>query len=76
MHILFTPTLHFESGLICLVTQKSLLSMRVPFIAGSVLPLCSLLDSQTTQAWLAEPKLPQPLVDLIDIAAAPAIHSS
>ncbi len=32
----------------------------------------SLLDCQAAQAWLATSKLPQPRVNLIDVAATPA----
>ena len=76
IHTWFTTTLHFESGSIRLATPTSLQSTLVSFIAGSVLPVSSLLDCQTTQAWLASPKLPQPRVDLIDIAAVPSIQRS
>jgi hypothetical protein len=43
------------------------------FFAHSFLPLRSILQRQTTQAGLAAPKLPQPGVNLIDIAAPPCI---
>ncbi len=36
----------------------------------------SLIHGQTAQAWLAPPKFPQPLVDLIHVAPTPAICSS
>ena len=44
--------------------------------AGSILPIGSLLDCQAAQAWLATSKLPQPRVNLIDVAATPAILRS
>jgi hypothetical protein len=76
-----TYTLHthtsFQSGTIAFATLTSLLPTLVRCFAGSNLPLCSLLDhSQAAQARLATSKLPQPLVHLVDIAAAPAILRS
>ncbi len=62
-----TLTLHFKSGIITLATATSLLPMPVSHFAGSMLPLCSLLDCQATQARLATPKLPQPCVNLINV---------
>ncbi len=70
----FTTTIHLESSSILLAASTSLLSTLVPCIAGSFISPCCLLDIQSTQAWLAAPKLPQPRVDLIHIAVAPAIN--
>jgi hypothetical protein len=53
--------------------RHSLLHTLVLCFAGSNLPLCSLLDCQATQARLATSKLPQPLVNLVGVAATPAI---
>jgi hypothetical protein len=75
-HTKVTTTFHLKSGLICLATPASFPTTLEPFIACSVLPLSSLLDCQTTQAGLAAPKLPQPRVDLIDIAAPPSVSCS
>ena len=44
-------------------------------LSHSSLPHGSLLHSQTTQAWLATAKVPQLSVDLIHVAATPAISS-
>jgi hypothetical protein len=70
----FTPTLHFPSGqiscIISLATQASLSSEQEQLLLSSLLPGTSLFNEQTTQAQLAMPKLPQPLVHLIHIAAA------
>ena len=71
-----STTFHFESGLIRLVLPASFPSTLEPFIARSFLPVSSLLDCQTTQAGLAAPKLPQPGVNLVDIAAPPSVCSS
>ncbi len=72
-----TYTLHthtsFQSGTIAFATLTSLLPTLVRCFAGSNLPLCSLLDSQ---ARFAMSKLPQPRVNLVDFAAAPAILRS
>ncbi len=50
--------------------------MLVPCIAHSILPFWGLFDGQASQAGLATPKLPQPQVDLIDIAAPPSFRCS
>ncbi len=74
-----STTFHFESGLICLAMPASFPSTLEPFIAYSFLPLTalsSLLDCQTTQVGLAAPKLPQPGVNLVHIAAPPSVCSS
>ena len=71
-----STTFHFESGLIRLALPASFPSTLEPFIARSFLPVSSLLDCQTTQAGLAAPKLPQPGVNLVDIAAPPSVCSS
>jgi hypothetical protein len=51
----------------------SLLPTLVQRFAGRIVPILSLLDCQAAQARLAKSKLPQPSVDLIDIAVTPAI---
>ncbi len=66
----------FQSGKITFATLTSLLHTLVLCFAGSNLPLCSLLDCQATQARLATSKLPQPLVNLVDVVATPAILRS
>jgi hypothetical protein len=67
----------FQFGTIAFATLTSLLHTLVLCFAGSNLPLSSLLYCQATQARLATSKLPQPLVNLVDVAATPAIlHSS
>ena len=70
-----TLTLHFRPGRIIIATATSLLQTLVRCFASSILPLsrASLLDCQANQARLATPKLPQPRVNLIDVAATPAI---
>ncbi len=73
IHTNITTTFHFESGLIRLATPTIFPSTLEPFIACSILPLHSILHCQTTLAGLAAPKLPQPGVNLIDIAAPPSI---
>ncbi len=70
------PTLHFQSGTITLVTLTSLLPTLVRRSAGRIFPIRSLLDCQAAQARLAKSKLPQPRVNLIDVAAMPAILRS
>ncbi len=70
----FLP-LHFPSGPISLATPASLSSAQEPLLLSSLLPVTSLFNWQTTQLWLATPKLPQPRVYLIHIAATLAIHS-
>ena len=72
-----TLTLHLQwrSGTITLATLTSVLPALVRCVPGSFLPIKSLHDCQATQARLATPKLPQPRVNLIDIAAAPSIRS-
>ncbi len=63
---------------ICLDTVQtrlaSLSSALEPLFLSSRLPGTSLFNWQTTQAWFATPKLPQPQVHPIHIAAPPAIH--
>ncbi len=75
-HTKVTTTFHFKSGLIRLATPASFPTTLEVSLACSFLPLSSLLDCQTTQAGLAAPKLPQPWVDLIDIAAPPSVSCS
>ncbi len=48
----------------------------VQCIVHSILPFCGLFDGQASQAGLATSKLPQPWVDLIDIAAPPSVRCS
>jgi hypothetical protein len=64
---------HFISGTITLAAITSLLPTLVRRFAGRILPILSLLDCQAAQARLATSKLPQPRVDLIDVAVTPAI---
>ena len=73
-YIQVCTTLHFKSGAICLAMPTSLSWTLVPVNAGRLLPVFSVFNWQTTQARLATSKLPQPRVNLIDIAATPAIH--
>ncbi len=47
-----------------------------PCIAHSILPFWGVFDGQASQAGRATPKLPQPQVDLIDIAAPPSVRCS
>jgi hypothetical protein len=67
---------HFISGTITLAAVTSLLPTLVRRFEGRILPIRSLLDCQAAQARLATSKLPQPRVDLIDVAATPAIFRS
>ncbi len=75
---MFITTLHFPSSPISLATQAVSLSYaQEPLLLSCLLPGTSLFNpqtSETTQARLATPKLPQPLFHLIHIAAKPAIH--
>jgi len=71
-----TLTLHFQSGTTILATPTRLLPAHVRCFAGSLLPIKSLIDCQASQARLTTPKLPQPCVNLIDIAATPSIRCS
>jgi hypothetical protein len=73
-HTKVTTTFHFKSGLIRLAMPASFPTTPERSLACSFLPLSSLLDCQTTQAGLAAPKLPQQLVDLMDIAAPPSVR--
>ncbi len=66
----------FQTGTGWSSTPTSLSRSLGVFFAHGVLPHGSLIHSQTTQAWLAEPKFSQPLVDLIHVAPTPAICSS
>jgi hypothetical protein len=63
---------NFPSGSIRLATPTShgLRHTLLQVNDLSELSIGSLLNRKTPQAWLSAPKLPQPLVDLIDIAAA------
>ncbi len=73
---MFTTTIHSESSSFCLQLSTSLQSTLEPFILGSLLSLSCFLHIESTQSRLAPSKLPQPRVDLIHIAATPAIHNS
>ncbi len=76
MSVQLTTTLqvHFPLlGLISLATPASLSSAQEQLLLSSLLPGTSLFNRQTTQVLLATPKLPQPLVHLIHIAATPVI---
>ena len=75
-YILRYTTLYLESGLSSLVSTSCLGCMLVPCIACGILPLHSLLDGQAPKAGLAAPKLPQPRVDFVDIAAPSSAQSS
>ncbi len=75
-YILSYNTLYFESGWIRLATTYCRCCTLVPCIAHSILPFCGLFDGQASQAGLAAPKLPQPRVDLINIAAPPSVRCS
>ena len=72
-YILSYNTVYFEPGWIRLAMTycRRCTGTLVPCIADSILPFCGLFDGQASQAGLAAPKLPQPRVDLIDIAAPP-----
>ena len=65
---------NFPSGSIRLATPTSLRRTLLPVNDLSELSIGSLLNRQTSQAWLSASKLPQPRVDLIDIAASPSIQ--
>ena len=65
---------NFPSGSIRLATQTSLRRTLLPVNDLSELSIGSLLNRKTSQAWLPASKLPQPRVDLIDIAALPSIQ--
>ncbi len=69
-------TVYFESGWIRLAMTYCRCYTLVPCIAHSILPFCGLFDCQASQAGLAAPKLPQPRVDLINIAAPPSVRCS
>jgi hypothetical protein len=68
-YILRNTTLYLESGSSRLASPFCLGCPLVPCIACDFLPLPSLLDGQAPKAGLAAPKLPQPRVDFVDIAA-------
>ena len=69
----YNSNTHFISGTIILAAITCLLPTLVRCFAGRILPIRSLLDCQAAQARLATSKHPQPRVDLIDVAATPAI---
>ena len=68
-YILRYTTLYLESGSSCLASLFCLGCQLVLCIACCILPCISLLDGQAPKAGLAIPKLPQPLVDFVDVAA-------
>ncbi len=68
--------MYFESGWIRLAMTYCRCCTLVPSIAHSILPFCGLFDAQASQVGLAAPKLAQPRVDLIDIAAPPSVRCS
>ena len=68
-YILRYTTLYFESGWNRLASPFFLGCTLVLRIADSTLPLCSLIDRQAPKAGLAAPKLPQPRIEFVDIAA-------
>ncbi len=65
--------IHFQSTAHCILESK--VKKRI-CADHSILPFWGLFDGQASQAGLATPKLPQPRVDLIDIAAPPSVHCS
>ncbi len=68
VHCSYMPVqLHNHTSLASLHTALDQL------LLSSLLPGTSLFNQQATQAWLASPKLPQPRVHLIHIAATPAV---
>ena len=69
-------TMYLESGWICLAMTYCLCCTLVLRIAHSIIPFWGLLDGQASQAGLAKSKLPQPQVDLIDIAALQSVRWS
>ncbi len=71
---MFTSTIHSESSALCLPTSTSLHSTLEHFILGSFLSQSCFLHIESTQSWIAASNLPQPRVDLIQIAATPAIN--
>ena len=75
-YILSYNTMNLESGWSRLAMTYCLCCTLVLCIAHSILPFWGLLDGQASQAGLAKPKLPQPRVDLIDIAAPPSVRCS
>jgi hypothetical protein len=74
--ILRNTTLYLESGSSRLASPFCLGCPLVPCIACDFLPLPSLLDGQAPKAGLAAPKLPQPRVDFVYIAAPSSVQSS
>jgi hypothetical protein len=74
--IYFKKTANFTWSC-AILPPAPMIQRRTPglVLPPSFLPDCSRLHSQTTQAWLATAKVPQPRVDLIHIAATPAIWS-
>ena len=69
-----TLQVHLELRSISLALPTGLSTTLVAFNLMSMPPFFSGLNGQTTQTWLATSKLPQPRVNLIDIAATPAVH--
>jgi hypothetical protein len=68
-------TLYFESGLIRLATPTGLSTTLLPCLACIGLPHCCPIDCPPSYAGPSAPKLPQPRVDFIDIAAPPSVCS-
>ncbi len=73
-YILSYNNTYLESGWSRLVMTYCLCCTLVLCIAHSILPFWGLLDGHASQAGLAKPKLPQPRVDLIDIAAPQSVR--
>ena len=69
-----TLQVHMELRSIRLAPPTGLNTTLVAFSHVSMPPFFSGLSRQTTQTGLATSKLPQPLVNLMDIAATPAVH--
>ncbi len=67
---------YIQSACSRLAMSYCLCCTLVLYIAHSILPFWGLLDGQASQEGLAKPKLPQPLVDLIDIAAPQSVRWS
>ncbi len=78
-YILSYNNMYLESGWSRLAMTYCLFRVcrtLVQCITHSILPFWGLFDGQASQAGLATPKVPQPRVDLIDIAAPPSIRCS
>jgi hypothetical protein len=73
-YILRHPPLHFDSGLSCLAAPTGLCCVIRPCMGRLLLPRFSLIDCQASEPGLAASELPQPCVNLLDIAAAPSVR--